>query len=419
MLEQFPFLDAEVEQANARRYLRIRGLTVHPAFTQRITRPDSRISWLTTLLHATPAEKVLQATPFFWFCLGRAFAAVSQQRPDVELDHALDALAVAALDSFADVAAAFPREPFDTPPLESRQLLRHGIVLPSQIDSNRAAVGGGELRIAVGKQSWLTLRSPRIAPRVLDAAPPLRRLTDSMIALGASERRIEHDEIAIECLLDQIEHSFTRITQIAPLVASLLAREVQFVVPLQRGEHSHYSFTISNLPGLLFIGGSPELLPIVEAVVHEVGHARLHHANEVFELVEPMDKALYYSPWRNDPRPASGVLHAAYVFTLVLSFWLQALGQHEARLSEAERAYVEDRTALVSLQLREAHDVLERAPLTPFARTLSQTLRAILVPEDNLPIPLWHLDRARTQVQAKRRHAAAETPGLIMPAEVG
>jgi hypothetical protein len=58
---------------------------------------------------------------------------------------------------------------------------------------------------------------------------------------------------------------------------------------------------------------------LAEALVHEYSHNLLNMvilAGEIFEGQVPQEQ-IYYSPWREDPRPISGVLHAVFVFTNV------------------------------------------------------------------------------------------------------
>ena len=71
-----------------------------------------------------------------------------------------------------------------------------------------------------------------------------------------------------------------------------------------------------------------------------------------------------YSPWREDARPGEALLHAVYVFTGVLLFWL-----HHADADGGIGREAQDRVAMLRLQLAPsvealrasgAGDVLER-----------------------------------------------------------
>ena len=58
---------------------------------------------------------------------------------------------------------------------------------------------------------------------------------------------------------------------------------------------------------------------LAEAIVHEYSHNLLNMiilTGEIFEGQVPKEE-IYYSPWREDPRPITGVLHAVFVFVNV------------------------------------------------------------------------------------------------------
>ncbi len=58
---------------------------------------------------------------------------------------------------------------------------------------------------------------------------------------------------------------------------------------------------------------------LAEAMVHEYSHNLLNTvilSGEIFEGQVPLEE-IYYSPWRDDPRHISGVLHAVFVFVNV------------------------------------------------------------------------------------------------------
>jgi uncharacterized protein len=58
-----------------------------------------------------------------------------------------------------------------------------------------------------------------------------------------------------------------------------------------------------------------------ETLVHEGAHLKLFAVNDIVALTVPDDGQRYYAPWREDPRPAAGLLHGAYAFLAVAGFW--------------------------------------------------------------------------------------------------
>lgn len=59
---------------------------------------------------------------------------------------------------------------------------------------------------------------------------------------------------------------------------------------------------------------------LVEVLVHEVQHSKLHALVDVVDRTT-RDTGSVYAPWRGDPRGLIGLLHRIYAFTAVVEFW--------------------------------------------------------------------------------------------------
>ncbi|MFG1225272.1 aKG-HExxH-type peptide beta-hydroxylase [Xanthobacter wiegelii] len=82
---------------------------------------------------------------------------------------------------------------------------------------------------------------------------------------------------------------------------------------------SHRSFSISATPNVIYIDYTDDILQLSEAILHEACHNFLNDALSS-RAVEIHDAQRYFSPWRGALRPASGFLHAYFVFSMVLQF---------------------------------------------------------------------------------------------------
>lgn len=103
-----------------------------------------------------------------------------------------------------------------------------------------------------------------------------------------------------------------------------------------------------------FGAASISLLPPVDlacALVHEFHHSALNGLLHLVDLCEPGEGgAVYYAPWRDDPRPFLGIVHGAYAFTAVTDFWSRrrhADDGLEARRADLEFALWRAQAALV------------------------------------------------------------------------
>lgn len=92
----------------------------------------------------------------------------------------------------------------------------------------------------------------------------------------------------------------------------------------------HVSCTAVNFFGSILLSFENEFI-LAEAIIHEYSHNILNvviASGQMFEGEIPDDE-IYYSPWRDDPRHISGILHAVFVFNNVSKFFCKILEQNK------------------------------------------------------------------------------------------
>jgi HEXXH motif-containing protein len=156
--------------------------------------------------------------------------------------------------------------------------------------------------------------------------------------------------------LSSLEEAWFWINSCSTLLASEIVMGVQSLVPVH--SHAidvHRSQTFREIPGLLILSWMSDTSVIVEALVHEYHH---HKLNALLNLdpiiVEGSPEAIYYSPWRDDPRPLSGILQGIYVFQAVLEFGHKILKTDIPVLQEKrlqQRLYTAKQQLLTALKV--------------------------------------------------------------------
>jgi HEXXH motif-containing protein len=73
--------------------------------------------------------------------------------------------------------------------------------------------------------------------------------------------------------------------------------------------------------GAVYMSPPADAEALAETLVHELFHSKLNALMELVPLCTAQPGELFYSPWREDPRPLTGVLHGAYSFLAVADFW--------------------------------------------------------------------------------------------------
>jgi len=96
------------------------------------------------------------------------------------------------------------------------------------------------------------------------------------------------------------------LTVIVPLVATQQNRGINAT--------SRESFGAAAISGV----GDP--VTLAAGILHEFQHGKLNALLDLVPLHEA-DSEQYYAPWRQDPRPLSGLLHGAYAYLGVCDFW--------------------------------------------------------------------------------------------------
>ncbi len=149
--------------------------------------------------------------------------------------------------------------------------------------------------------------------------------------------------------------------------------DVQFIRDLDADPDKCVSFSDDIVPGALYVsirhnGGLIDAVDLADSLIHEHRHQKLYLLGRHTPLVE-RDYPLVQSPWRNDPRPPSGLLHAAFVFAELRRFWTHIANEDRMRATRAKR-YLD----VVNGQLQQAWVTLATAPLTPAGRELAAEL---------------------------------------------
>jgi uncharacterized protein len=174
------------------------------------------------------------------------------------------------------------------------------------------------------------------------------------------------------------DQALTLISQFDAALAAeirLLSPEIQFVRDTSTHPDKVVSFSDDVVPGALYLGlgnrsDAVDVYDLADSLIHEHRHQKLYLLGRRVELVAA-DRPMVASPWREEPRPPSGLLHAAWVFVELLRFW-RYIGQHSAQ-EVSVRATVQ--IAMTEHRLAQAWQTLATVQLTPSGHHLVGLLR--------------------------------------------
>ncbi|MGX1812051.1 aKG-HExxH-type peptide beta-hydroxylase [Nocardia sp. NPDC055321] len=117
-----------------------------------------------------------------------------------------------------------------------------------------------------------------------------------------------------------------------PELAAPLCRGLYALVPLSRRTCPFTSSTLVDAFGTAATLAPGGVAGAATGLLHEFQHSKLSVLMELTPLIAVDGPADLPSPWRADPRPASGLLHGIYAHAAVARFWRRAatLGVRES-----------------------------------------------------------------------------------------
>ncbi|MFD1152731.1 aKG-HExxH-type peptide beta-hydroxylase, partial [Saccharothrix hoggarensis] len=169
---------------------------------------------------------------------------------------------------------------------------------------------------------------------------------------------------------DALRAAWNLLTRDHPALAAEVAQVVSVVTPMPSSPSGTSSATLADAFGCVFLSPTPDAETLAVTLAHEAQHSKLAALMDLFPLVRPDVDALFYAPWREDPRPAAGLLHGTYAHLGVAGFWRDRPGE------AAQVEYARWRSAA----LITAEALLAGGVLTPtgtwFVREAADVLRA-------------------------------------------
>jgi HEXXH motif-containing protein len=141
---------------------------------------------------------------------------------------------------------------------------------------------------------------------------------------------------------------------------------IQSVVPIRSLDRSKsLSVSAPEFPGAIQCSLDPAPM-MGEVLVHEYRHNLLHAITTLDPVLAPSSPTgdRFYSPWRDDPRPLHGILHAIFSFLGVVLYYRGLL--ERASLSPTNQRAARRRTTAHAKRLEFAAEQIKMARFTDF-----------------------------------------------------
>lgn len=183
--------------------------------------------------------------------------------------------------------------------------------------------------------------------------------------------------------------------------AAEVAAMLSVLVPLTTASGRQASATSRDAFGAVALSEPLDAASLAVTLIHEVQHAKLGALLDLVPMLDDAGDAVWYAPWRDDPRPLSGLLQGAYAHLGVVRFWrtrrwsekeaMAALSAHVAF------AWWRDQTWEV------VQTLLASGALTAAGHTFVKGMAATLERWRHEPVPGEAFERARASARRHRR----------------
>lgn len=259
---------------------------------------------------------------------------------------------------------------------------------------------------------WLAVRRLRAGSLdvLIDDVDPFRMPAESALA-----GRISRVDLGTWSRV--LGEAWTILVRYHRGIAEELAATIRALVPLALPLRGQVSTSSAETFGAVALSEPPDARTLAVTLVHEVQHLKLSALLDVVTLIEPDDGRRFYAPWRDDPRPAGGLLQGAYAYLGVSRFWhrQRQLDHGDAGL-RAHAEFTRWRAAAMRVT-----DALESTGvLTPvgadFVQRMARTLRAW----QDEPVPSAAQELADGEsVRHLTRWQAVNGPVPVWPGQTG
>ncbi|GAA3701302.1 HEXXH motif domain-containing protein [Nonomuraea antimicrobica] len=263
------------------------------------------------------------------------------------------------------------------------EVFGQGVRVPIPADHTRDAPGWR------GVRRLTTSANGRTLDLVLDDVDPHRMPADVADRLPEGELRRWRSAL---------DEAWDILTIHHPATAAEIAVAHRVLTPLRPPADGQVSGTASETFGTVGLSAPSDGLTLAAVLAHEVQHAKLGALLDIVRLIEPDDSRRFYAPWREDPRPAGGLLQGAYAYLGVSGFWRrQRTRERGDRALLAHSEFARWRTGAH----RAVDTLLASGLLTPAGKHFAAHMCRVLADWQSEQVPSAAAARARA---ANERH---------------
>ena len=193
--------------------------------------------------------------------------------------------------------------------------------------------------------------------------PQLSRI-DTRVDIKTFESMVSKSLLEILQIDKQLYESMLEI------IDSIIIIQLPDNIPSKEAENYSVSFSQAENIGAIFVSFTKNHIWLAETLVHEFGHNLLNILMLSTNLVAN-ETTTFYSPWKDMPRSAHGLLHALFSFSYAATFMGKLLISADFQRKE----FIEDRLITHTHRLKLAFDQNLEDSLTEKGKKVYHTIQ--------------------------------------------
>jgi HEXXH motif-containing protein len=130
--------------------------------------------------------------------------------------------------------------------------------------------------------------------------------------------------------------AWSLLEQHHPAIAREVVGLIKVIIPMASPPRGMVSSSSPEAFGAIALSEPTDGCTLAATLTHEAQHIKLSALLDLVQLTRPDDGRRFYAPWREDPRPISGLLQGAYAYLGVSGFW-----RRQRQLGYALDAHIE------------------------------------------------------------------------------
>jgi HEXXH motif-containing protein len=188
---------------------------------------------------------------------------------------------------------------------------------------------------------------------------------------------LSEDELLSSQASKKLHHAWILLASVPAVQGSVQSLVKTIQVLRSPDPEIDVSYSHPDIPFSVFVSVGEDCslvatLRVAESLLHEAMHLKLTLLEKEIPLLQADSQGFYYSPWRDEYRPARGVLHGLFVFTVVHAFY--SVLRKQAGLSAEASLFICHRMEDIKGEIDQVKGFEHALDLTAAGKALVSTL---------------------------------------------